>query len=98
MLHCSSLTELMMAERIGCVGEHIVFSSNETPAEVTGWLQSWVQSSIWTISHTWTFWNARSAISRRRSAAASTPAARSRSVKHVKAFRSWTIPAMPSTA
>ncbi len=30
---CSSLTELMMAERIGCVGEHIVFSSNETPAE-----------------------------------------------------------------
>ena len=22
-----------MAERIGCVGEHIVFSSNETPAE-----------------------------------------------------------------
>lgn len=96
---CSSLTELMMAERIGCVGEHIVFSSNETPAEeITGWRQSWVQSSIWTISHTWTFWNARSAMSRRRSAAASTPAARSRSVKHVKAFRSWTIPAMPSTA
>ena len=30
---CSSLTELMMAERIGCTGEHIMFSSNETPAE-----------------------------------------------------------------
>lgn len=30
---CSSLTELMMAERIGSVGEHIMFSSNETPAE-----------------------------------------------------------------
>ena len=30
---CSSLTELMMAERIGCTGENIMFSSNETPAE-----------------------------------------------------------------
>ena len=30
---CSSLTELMMAERIGSVGENIMFSSNETPAE-----------------------------------------------------------------
>ena len=30
---CSSLTELMMAQRIGCVGEKIMFSSNETPAE-----------------------------------------------------------------
>ena len=30
---CSSLTELMMAGRIGCTGEHIMFSSNETPAE-----------------------------------------------------------------
>ena len=30
---CSSLTELMMGGRIGCTGEHIMFSSNETPAE-----------------------------------------------------------------
>ena len=30
---CSSLTELMMAERIGFTGENIMFSSNETPAE-----------------------------------------------------------------
>ena len=29
---CSSLTELMMAERIGCTGENIMFSSNDTPA------------------------------------------------------------------
>lgn len=95
---CSSLTELMMAERIGCVGEHIVFSSNETPAEdyrLAAKLGAVINLEI---SHTWTFWNARSAISRRRSAAASTPAVRSRSVRHVKAFRSWTIPAMPSTA
>ena len=30
---CSSLTELMMAERCGVTGEDIMFSSNETPAE-----------------------------------------------------------------
>jgi len=30
---CSSLTELMLAERIGCTGENIMFSSNDTPAE-----------------------------------------------------------------
>ena len=30
---CSSLTELMMAERCGFSGEEIMFSSNDTPAE-----------------------------------------------------------------
>ncbi|MEE1312676.1 MAG: diaminopimelate decarboxylase [Lachnospiraceae bacterium] len=30
---CSSLTELMMSERCGIVGEEIMFSSNDTPAE-----------------------------------------------------------------
>ncbi len=30
---CSSLTELLMSERCGIVGEDIVFSSNDTPAE-----------------------------------------------------------------
>ena len=32
-LDCSSLTELMMAERCGFRGDKIMFSSNETPAE-----------------------------------------------------------------
>ncbi|NLT18383.1 MAG: Diaminopimelate decarboxylase [Firmicutes bacterium ADurb.Bin080] len=32
-LDCSSLTELMMAERLGFFGEDIMFSSNETAAE-----------------------------------------------------------------
>ena len=32
-LDCSSLTELMMAERCGFSGSEIMFSSNETPAE-----------------------------------------------------------------
>jgi diaminopimelate decarboxylase len=32
-MDCSSLTELMMAERCGIVGEEIMFSSNDTPAE-----------------------------------------------------------------
>ena len=30
---CSSLTELMMSERCGIVGQEIMFSSNDTPAE-----------------------------------------------------------------
>jgi len=30
---CSSLTELILAERVGIKGEEIVFSSNDTPAE-----------------------------------------------------------------
>lgn len=32
-LDCSSLTELMMAEAVKADGEHIMFSSNDTPAE-----------------------------------------------------------------
>lgn len=32
-MDCSSLTELMTAERCGVVGEEIMFSSNDTPAE-----------------------------------------------------------------
>ncbi len=32
-LDCSSLTELMLADAIGCSGEDIMFSSNDTPAE-----------------------------------------------------------------
>ncbi|MCD8120215.1 MAG: diaminopimelate decarboxylase [Lachnospiraceae bacterium] len=32
-LDCSSLTELMLAERIGITGDKIMFSSNATPAE-----------------------------------------------------------------
>ncbi|MCI8506033.1 MAG: diaminopimelate decarboxylase [Lachnospiraceae bacterium] len=30
---CSSMTELMLADAIGCTGEEIMFSSNATPAE-----------------------------------------------------------------
>lgn len=32
-MDCSSLTELMLSEAIGCTGENIMFSSNVTPAE-----------------------------------------------------------------
>ena len=32
-MDCSSLTELMLCERVGIVGEDIMFSSNTTPAE-----------------------------------------------------------------
>lgn len=30
---CSSMTELMLSEGVGIVGDHIMFSANETPAE-----------------------------------------------------------------
>ena len=30
---CSSLPELLLAERVGVVGEHIMFTSNDTPPE-----------------------------------------------------------------
>ena len=30
---CSSMTELVMAKAVGCDGEHIMFSSNDTPDE-----------------------------------------------------------------
>ena len=30
---CSSMTELMLADAVGCSGEEIMFSSNATPAE-----------------------------------------------------------------
>ncbi len=30
---CSSLTELMMSDRCGITGENIMFSSNDTPSE-----------------------------------------------------------------
>ena len=92
---CSSLTELMMAERIGSVGENIMFSSNETPAED---YRLAAQPSTSMILRTWTFWKRRSAISRSGSAAASIRAARSRSASRARAFRSWTTPATPSTA
>ncbi len=32
-MDCSSMTELMLSQGIGVVGSHIMFSSNETPAE-----------------------------------------------------------------
>ena len=32
-MDCSSLTELMLSQALGIVGEHIMFSSNDTPAE-----------------------------------------------------------------
>ena len=80
---CSSLTELMMAERIGCVGEHIVFSSNETPAEDYR-LAAKLGAVINLDDH-----HARGLSGTRDRlypgedrAAASTPAVRSRSVRH----------------
>ena len=65
---------------------------------IIDWRQSSARPSIWTTSHTWTFWKRPLAISRRRSAAASIRAARSRSASRARAFRSWITPATPSMA
>ena len=66
---CSSYTELLMSESIGQVGENIMFSSNDTPAEEFTLAISSARSSTWTISHTLIFWKRRSERFRRRSAA-----------------------------
>jgi len=95
---CSSLTELMMAGRIGCTGEHIMFSSNETPAEdyrLAAKLGATI--NLDDITHV-DFRKRRSAISRSGSAAVSIPAARSRSASRARVFRSWITPATPSMA
>ena len=36
-MDCSSLTELMLAKAVGCVGGGIMFSSNATPAGSFAW-------------------------------------------------------------
>ena len=95
---CSSLTELMMAERIGSVGENIMFSSNETPAEdyrLAAKLGATI--NLDDITHV-DFLEKTIGYIRSGSAAASIRAARSRSASRARAFRSWTTPATPSTA
>ena len=66
---CASLTELMLADSQGFDGKHIMFSSNDTPAEEFHLPMSLVRSLISTILHTLIFWKKRSAGFRRRSAA-----------------------------
>ena len=41
---CSSMTELMMAERLGFKGDEIMFSSNETPAAEYIYAKNWALS------------------------------------------------------
>lgn len=52
---CSSLTELMLADSQGFDGQHIMFSSNDTPAEEFALRMNLVPSLIWMILHTLTF-------------------------------------------
>ena len=68
---CSSLTELMMSDKMGFKGDEIMFSSNDTPAEELR--RSLTQPSILTISHTLISWRSQQEF-QRRSAADSTRA------------------------
>ena len=82
---CSSLTELMLSEVCGFTGHDIMFSSNQTPVED--------MKKAYELGF-WSGW----LVCRRRSSAAITPAGPSSWARAKRAFRSWTSPAMPSTA
>ena len=94
---CSSLTELMLSEVCGFSGSDIMFSSNQTPVEdmkkayeMGAYIN--LDDATW-----WNFWSV-SPVCRRTSSAAITRAAPSVWARAKRAFRSWTSPAMPSTA
>ena len=94
---CSSLTELMLSEVCGFTGSDIMFSSNQTPVEDMKRPTSWVPISTWTTPPWWTSWTGWP-VCRRTSSAATTRAAPSVWARAKRASRSWTSPAMPSTA
>ena len=85
---CSSLTELMMSDRLGFTGDEIMFSSNDTPAEE---FKNSVQQLIWMISHILTSLKRQQEFLRRSAADII------RVVRFLFPQRSWTILEMPST-
>ena len=64
---CSSYTELMLSKSCGFDGKHIMFSSNDTPAEEFAYAD---KLSTWMISHILISWRKPLVIFRRPSAAA----------------------------
>ena len=94
---CSSLTELMLSEVCGFTGHDIMFSSNQTPVEdmqKAYELGAYINLDDATMVEFLERWP----VCRRRSSAAITPAGPSSWARAKRAFRSWTSPAMPSTA
>ena len=89
---CSSYTELMLSKAIGCTGEDIMFSSNDTPAEEFRYAYEMERRSIWTILLTFLSWKKPSELFQRESAAVLIQVESLRS-----AMASWTIREMPST-
>ena len=89
---CSSLTELMLSQAMGCKGSDIMFSSNATPERNISMRQSWELSSTWMISPISISWKKQSAIFRKPSAAVTIRAASLRS-----AMISWTTREMQNT-
>ena len=94
---CSSLTELMLSEVCGFTGHDIMFSSNQTPVEDMQKAYE-LGAYINLDDATMVEFLERGPVCRRRSSAAITPAEPSGWARAKRAFRSWTSPAMPSTA
>lgn len=95
---CSSLTELMMADRCGIRGEDIMFSSNNTPAEESVLAdQLGAIINLDDITHV-EFLEQTIGHIPEKSAAATIPAVCLHWARPGRASRSWTTPATPNTA
>lgn len=94
---CSSLTELMLSEACGFTGHEIMFSSNQTPVEDMQKAYE-LGAYINLDDATMVEFLERVPGCRRKSSAAITPAEPSSWARAKRVFRSWTSPAMPSTA
>lgn len=96
---CSSLTELMMAEKCGFRGHEIMFSSNNTLAEEFQLAdQLGAIINLDDLTHVDFLEESWEVGCRIRCSAATTPAACSPWGRARRGSRSWTPPAMPSTA
>ena len=94
---CSSLTELMLSEACGFTGSDIMFSSNQTPVEdmkKAYELGAYINLDDATMVDFLAVWPG----SPRTSSAGTTRAGPSSWARARRASRSWTSPAMPSTA
>ena len=87
---CSSLTELMMSDKLGFTGDEIMFSSKLLSKKNLFLLRSLVQRSIWMISHILTSLKRQQEFLRRSAADII------RVEPSLFPQQSWTTPEMPS--
>ena len=95
-MDCSSLTELMLSEACGFTGHEIMFSSNQTPVEdmkKAYELGAYINLDDATMVDFRSGWPGAAG-----DLLPLSPAGPSSWARAKRAFRSWTSPAMPSTA